>query len=361
MFSTDQSHLRRYLATLGVAVAAGTLSLAGLFFKLQQDLLVTPSTLKTLTPTAKNAILRRQEYLAMGTDILPWFALVGFGGGIALAIYGMIGWSHRQKVIDKREDIGLRNDELQLSQLTKAQQAARVNREARESVVESIVESAVESASEEAINSIAEPEDKARAENGEDRPPQTSVTESEPKARVENGDGHPPQTPVTESADPTSWTREPRASISDVRATIVTLENELIGKLEAVYGPTIVWRGIRVKGAEDVEVDAAVTPEGFNEWAIFELKYAIDIKSAHNRISDGLQHLARAAKGVLKLRRILVLVVPDTVSLNSVQRLKKEAIDRATVFKSPISVYVGRYSDFMSLSAEGFVKVLGLR
>jgi hypothetical protein len=45
MFSTDQSHLRRYLATLGVAIAAGTLSLAGLFFKLQQDLVVSRSTL----------------------------------------------------------------------------------------------------------------------------------------------------------------------------------------------------------------------------------------------------------------------------------------------------------------------------
>jgi hypothetical protein len=115
MFSTDPTHLRRYFATLGAAIAVGTFSVAGLFLNLQQDLLVTQSTFEKLTPTARAALMRRQEYLSFGTAILPWFVLVGFLSGIGLSVYGMAGWAKRQKVIDEREDIGLHKERARLT------------------------------------------------------------------------------------------------------------------------------------------------------------------------------------------------------------------------------------------------------
>jgi hypothetical protein len=134
VFSTDQTHLRRYFATLGVAITVGTLSLAGLFLKLQQDLLVPQSTLAGVTPTARNALLKRQEYLAIGTNVLPWFVLVGFIGGAGLSVYGIIGWARRQRILDEREDIGLRKDQVELFQLTDAEKADKLDREAKGAV-----------------------------------------------------------------------------------------------------------------------------------------------------------------------------------------------------------------------------------
>jgi hypothetical protein len=45
MLTTDQSHLRKYLATLGVVIFAGVISLSGLFLRLQDDLLIKQSDL----------------------------------------------------------------------------------------------------------------------------------------------------------------------------------------------------------------------------------------------------------------------------------------------------------------------------
>jgi hypothetical protein len=134
MFSADQGHLRKYLTTLGVTIAAGTLSLAGLFLRLAQDLIVTRSTLAKLTPIARAALLQRQRYLAVGTTVLPFFVVIGFFGGLGLATYGLVGWARRQRIADEREDIGLRKDRVELLQLTDVEKADKLDREAKNAV-----------------------------------------------------------------------------------------------------------------------------------------------------------------------------------------------------------------------------------
>ena len=49
MLSADASHLRKYLATLGVAIVVGTVSLTSLVMRLQAELLVKRSELAELT------------------------------------------------------------------------------------------------------------------------------------------------------------------------------------------------------------------------------------------------------------------------------------------------------------------------
>lgn len=240
MFTTDQTHLRRYLATLGVAISAGTLSLAGFFLKLQQDLIVTRSTLAKLTPGARAALLQRQNYLSIGTTILPWFALIGFCGGLVLGAYGMVGWARRQKVIDEREDIGLSKERVELLQLTEREKTEKLEHEAKESAKEST---------------------------------------------------YAPSGPS-------------RTRVSIARDQIITAEAALVKKLGDLYdeGEVLSSVGLRDASGYRFELDALVRTN--RREILFELKYASTYINVTKRMLDGLTRLARAtrvakAKGVL--------------------------------------------------------------
>jgi hypothetical protein len=111
-------------------------------------------------------------------------------------------------------------------------------------------------------------------------------------------------------------------------------------------------------GTKNLEVDAAVVPSR-GRWSVFELKYVASRASAAIRISDGLQHLARVVNN-MDLDAKLIVVVSDDVSSQAVQVLKKMATERASLFKSSISVYVDRYTDFINLPAEEFAQRLAL-
>ena len=299
MFSTDQTHLRRYFATLGVAIAAGTLSLAGLFLKLQQDLLVPQSTLAKLTPTARNALMRRQEYLSLGTTILPWFVLVGFLTGVGLTVYGMVGWAKRQRVIDEREDIGLYKERAELLQLTDAEKADKLDREAKESVGEPL-----------------------------------------------------PGLPKT-----------PETNIRSVRTEIVIIESALLEKLREIYpgGPDKVLSSVAVKGnsGQLFEVDAAVT-QAPGPPIFFELKYASSAVNVFKRIVSGLQQLARATSAAVNATGVLVIIAPDDATPAQVEQWRMRAARMAAEYQSITGVYVGRQSDFIALSAKDFAAQLGL-
>jgi hypothetical protein len=289
MLSTDQTHLRRYFATLGVAIAAGTLSLAGLFLKLQQDLLVTRSTLGKITPTARDALLRRQEYLSFGTTILPWFVLVGFLGGIGLSAYGLVGWAKRQKVIDEREDIGLRRERVELRQLTEVEKEAKLDRDAKESITEA-------------------------------------------------------------SSAPTG---EPLENLTNVRAEISTCEQALLRKLEEIYNPDKVISPVSLILApgEAIEIDAVVDRE--LSPILFELKYASEPTELPSRILDGLRRVARAAT-LTKGRAVLIVVVSDYTTPMQIEHWTEQTRRIAAEYYSVLGFYVGRYSDFIALSARDF-------
>lgn len=267
--------------------------------KLQQDLIVTQLTLARLTPTARSALLRRQDYLSFATIILPWFVLFGFFGGLGLAAYGMVGWARRQKVIDQREDIGLLKEQAELRQLTDTEKADKLDREAKESVKE----------------------------------------------------------PSTTSPHP-STTR-----LADIRTEIAIVENALIQKLREIYGDGNVISSAVAHSPEGkvvVEVDAVLNPRGPDR-VVFEVKYASNSNSRTiaNRIFGGLQNLARAT-GVIDATGVLVVIVSDDASLEEIDLWSAQARESASGYRSVRGSYVGRYSDFLSLGALDFARLVGL-
>jgi hypothetical protein len=304
VLSTDQTHLRKYLATLGVAIAAGTLSLAGLFLKLQEDLLVTTSTLAQLTPTSRAALLERQRYLAFGTYILPYFVLIGFLGGLSLATYGLIGWRERQRVADALEDISLQRGRVEFRQMTTQEQAEKLTREAEESV------------------------DVARA----------SAT---PGVHLDNAERH--------------------LLVSSARKRAMILESRLQTKLKEALGSNNVLVNLRASPPSGrVEVDAIARRGKQN--IVFELKYAVDTKSALNRIRDALMQLSLGVHAVEAAGRdnvsgVAIVVVPDAVDASDLARIVAEANDISSSFDE-LRVVVMTYSEFLSLSSDDLVSRL---
>jgi hypothetical protein len=297
MFSTDQTHLRRYFATLGVAIAAGTLSLAGLFLKLEQDLLVTKSALANLTPAARGALLSRQQYLSVGTAILPWFVMVGFLGGVGLSVYGLIGWS---RVIDEREDIGLHRERVELRQLTDVEKADKLDREAEESA-------------------------------GKPSPDS-------------------PQTPETNF-------RNVRTEIANLETALLEKLRELYpGGPGNVLSPV----NMRTPAGQNIELDAMVS-QAPRPPIIFELKYASSARwrSVSNRIVDGLQQLVRATT-ITNARGVLLVIVSDDATSTQIEQWNARATQMGAEYQSVINAYVGRYSDFLDLPASAFAAQLGL-
>lgn len=300
MFSTDQTHLRRYFATLGVTIAAGTLSLAGLFLKLQQDLLVPQSTLTRLTPTARNTLMRRQEYLSLGTTILPWFVLGGFLIGIGLTAYGMIGWARRQKVIDEREDIGLYKERAELRQLTDVEKADKLDREAKESVGE-------------------------------------------------------PSSELTETV---------QASVRSARTERAIIDGVLLEKLREIYSGESdeVLSSIAIKESNTTrvfEADAAVM-RAAKPPILFELKYASNVRRVSDLIVAGLQQLARVTSAAVNAKGVLVIIVSDDATPAQLLRWRARTTQMALEYQSITGAYVGRYSDFIDLPAQEFAAHLGL-
>jgi hypothetical protein len=310
MLPTDQTHLRRYLTTLGVTVPAGTLSLAGLFLRLQQDMLVTKSTISQVTPTARVALLERQRYLAFGTSALPYFVLIGFLGGLSLAAYGLIGWQRRQKVADALEDLALSRGQVELRQMTAQEQAEELNREAEES------------AADVARLSSSEP-GRAAAESTQDL-------------------------------------------VSDIRNRAMLLETSLASKLQAALGTDKVQANVRASGPmERVMVDALAHIGGADY--VFELKYAAAMVNARKRVIDALLQVDRGVHAVMQsgsaaVVGVAVLVLPDEAEDDDLQRLDKYADEERSRFKLAHRVYIVRYSDFLSERPDSFIgAILGIR
>lgn len=131
MLSSDTSHLSKYLTTLGVGIVAATFSIAGLFLRLQDDLLVSRKELAGLTPSAQDTIRRRQEILEFSTCALPWFLAVGLLLGLCVAAIGLAGWMKRQDQQDKADQIDSDLKEFQLRQVTETERRRAAEEEAR--------------------------------------------------------------------------------------------------------------------------------------------------------------------------------------------------------------------------------------
>ncbi len=308
MLSTDQTHLRRYLTTLGVTIAAGTLSLAGLFLKLQQDMFVTRSMLAQVTPTARAALLERQRYLAFGTYILPYFVVLGFLGGLSLAAYGMIGWGRRQKVADALEDLALTRGQVELRQMTAQEQVEELNREAEESAADIAHVSA----------------------------PQVEQTLAGSRENL----------------------------VSDIRNRAMILEASLVDKLRAVLGPDGVQSSLRASGPmERVRVTVDALARVGNRNIVFELKYVAYVDRSYTRIRDALVQVDRGVRAVIEsgasnVSGVAIVVLPDETDDDNVERAAAYANQMRSSLKLTHQVVVIRYSDFLSLSPDDLVSRL---
>lgn len=132
MLSTDQSHFRKYLATLGVAVVGLSLSLGAYALQLTADLDVAAKDLAGLTAVARDTILARQALMRAITQATPYFMSVGALVGLAMATYGLVGWARLQAKLDEREDLSTQKLRLEIRGMTPEEQREKVSAEAAE-------------------------------------------------------------------------------------------------------------------------------------------------------------------------------------------------------------------------------------
>lgn len=130
--NTEGTHLRKYLATLGVSVSIGALGAGGFLLRSPGDLLIKQDDLRRLTPIARDAIEHRQgisyAIAFYGPYVLAAVALVGIG----LATFGLLGWARRQQVTDKIEDLEHEKIQAEIQQISREDKIAQADREAVE-------------------------------------------------------------------------------------------------------------------------------------------------------------------------------------------------------------------------------------
>jgi cell division protein FtsL len=237
LIGTENSHFRKYLTTLGVSLVAGSISLGGLFFKIQADLLVERSKVDSLTPIAQETLRQRQQYLQWATVALPYVLGTVVVVGLAMVIVGLKGWARRQTVADSREEMEGRKLEVEIRQLTVQEKAEKVDDEARKAV------------------EIKEPEN-------------VVVHVVAPISGIE---------PVP--------SEEP-SSIASARESIRVVENKISTLLTSVFGDRRVTSDVFLQGERkylfDVVVSAAANSPGY----VFDIRYLNHKNNLRNRLMD---------------------------------------------------------------------------
>lgn len=293
MLSTDQSHLRKYLATLGVATIAGVISLSGLILRLQDDLLVTASELEALTPSAQRTLEQRQQYLGLGTTALPWFLTFGCLVGLGLCVYGLVGWSRRQVVTDELEDIARDRGKTELRRLTDAERVDRLEREV------------------------------------------------EPSPPLPDGAAVPQATAKSELSTPGEPSGRPRSQKDSAQAFQRAIETELqlaIAVEELLGSNYLIELGVEArKGNLRQQFDLVATSTEGRRQYVFELKY---LRSFGKNYRSALSHgITTAAAGASLLGEsvvpIVVLVFEDDPGQEVMNRARAYAQQLAGSFRTP--------------------------
>lgn len=122
------------MTTLGVSVIAGTLTLASLFMRSQEALLLQQEEFERLTLVAQEAMLQRQHYLDLATDWLPVFVVAGCLMGLTLAATGLLGWLKRQRIADELEDIEVKKGNAELRRMSDRERIEKAERDALDDI-----------------------------------------------------------------------------------------------------------------------------------------------------------------------------------------------------------------------------------
>lgn len=251
LVGTENSHFRKYLTTLGVSLVAGSISLAGLFFKIQADLLVETSKIDSLTPIAQETLRQRQQYLHLATMALPYFLSVVVVVGLAMAIIGLKGWSRRQVVADSREEMESRKLEVEIRQLTAQEKAEKIDDEAREAVE-------IRKSDSVAVHVVT---------------PVESIR-------------------LDQSAEP--------PSLDSAREAIRGAESKITKLLTSLFGDHRVRSDVFLQGERKYQFDVVVSASGNSPGYVFEIKY---LSRGVNLLSRVMDTGVRLATGVNLLER----------------------------------------------------------
>lgn len=320
MIPTDQTHLRKYMTTLGVALVAGSISLAGLFFRLQGELLMTSKDLAATTPLARRTIVQRQRYLADATEVLPYVLAGGVLLGVCLAVYGLIGWARRQDVSDEIEELTREKSKAELRGLSDLERVARLEREAA-AVVEG----------EDSVDPVSSP------------PETRDVLGTQPL--------------------PPARTAPPGGSVlrtqSAARAAIAQLELTLAGKLiEAFPDPWVVSVGAEVSGKGGVRRQADFVVRGTQQSYVVELKLSGGRNNIWNRVVDGISQVVSFAE-MLGPNVMPVLVIVTEPGIQTSARILEQIDEYVKLFRSTPRVLLLDRVQLEVISPIDFSRLLG--
>jgi hypothetical protein len=273
---TEAGHLSKYLTTLGVAIVAATVSIAGIFLRIKTELLIPAKDLDALTPEARRTILQRQEYVAFATDHYWTFVCVGVGVGVLLFGIGLYRWVPKQAELDKYDQALMRKVEGEIRPLTEPEQESKRRAEAVE-----IVES----------DPLDEP---------------TDIDKAASKGAEERG-GPEQEAPANTSSDP----------VTEQVRQLSEMETYFAGLLARALGGA--WRidvGVAVRDAPDGgEVDYLVTPRRGGPSFLVDLKFIGPTGSTISALRRSIEKLAAIATATATQRiPVIVIIVDDSAS-----------------------------------------------
>ncbi|MCM3555641.1 hypothetical protein M3697_11055 [Janibacter melonis] len=314
MLNTDQSHFRKYLATLGVAVIAGTLSLAGLFLRTNDGLLITAAELQKLTPSARHSIVMKQGYQESTARVLPALVALGVLTGAGLTIFGLRGWARRQQVTDEREDLERDKTRTEVRRLSAEERLAKTEQDVSDTT-----------------------------------PEQAASPESDPEG---------------DSADKAGTVRGPTQS-AQTRALLnrtMRAELDLAGKLrDALPADWDINLGVEIaQGGRKQQIDIAAIQRITGRTMLVEVKYVQSsfAKNIRNVLSGALMQLAAASSLMSEENLPILLVIYTEATPETVKNAEEWCAGVVRTFTRPPVVLFLSESDWDDLTPAAFHSLL---
>lgn len=349
---TDQGHLRKYLATLGVAIVVASLAIGGFILQTQSDLLVEQSKINSASPTGRAALEKKQHLILLVMDWSPLVLGLLSLFGIALAIYGLRGWSKRQEVLDAKDRLDVEKTQAELDGL---RASAQVVEEEKERAINEVLDEEPGDALREAVGSS----------DDADQSPELGDIGSRPGGSGVEVNGETPDIPAGKSQAGRVDVSNPRAREAARVATrqdIELLEGEFTQKLAQIFGARNVVAGAEVRkqssdSPSGVFLDAVAIDPPSKAGFAFELKlnrHAILSNFYHGLIRSvvGARDLEdRRSLSAIKFTPVLVIVLSDETSTSKIQSLKMRLNSIVDVFIKSPKVLVYKREQFASLTS----------
>lgn len=356
---TDQGHLRKYLATLGVAVVVASIAVGGFILQIQNDLLVEQKKINDASETGRLAFDKKQHIILFLFQWSPLALGLLALSGIGLAVYGLRGWSKKQKVVDQKEENEAAKVKVELESLRASEHRKALERE--RAVEAAIEESSRESSSVTLDDSAAEFADRPESYDG-------LADGVEPLSRAGSGEVATSEKAPTVTTAPSL--REP-VSRSDARSEIMLLETTFVKKLSSLFGDANVIDGAQVMPSRREASEAGIYVDAVAIDPASRQGFALELRSLRSttpfRYYHALITCVLAAQGLQdrkmfsarSFKAVLVIVIEDDeVGTERISRFRDRLESVADLFKDVPKVLIYTREEFMSL--EGHRLLYGL-